>query len=267
MASFLCQTTHHRVVVKAVLNTGTTRKTNDLVPESVIRAEAERIVLEYHRRSKASEPDQYAPWQIPRLLNRNEVCLVAARMLHRAGRFPVRGDACLEIGFGGLGWLGELIEWNLRERDLHGIELDLNRAAYVQDALPAADLRVGDATHLPWPEATFQLVIASTVFTSILSEQVRCAVAAEITRVLAPGGALLWYDFFYNNPRNLNVRKVSRQELRSLFPSLVGEVKSVTLAPPVARFVSQYSVLAAQALATIPWLRTHLLAVLLKQPT
>jgi ubiquinone/menaquinone biosynthesis C-methylase UbiE len=127
-------------------------------------------------------------------------------------------------------------------------------------------LRVGDAAHLPWPPASFQIVIASTVFTSILSDQVRYAVATEITRVLNPGGVLLWYDFFYNNPRNPNVRKVTRRELRSLFPGLIGEVKSVTLAPPVARFVSRYSVLAAQILATIPWLRTHLLGVLVKQP-
>jgi hypothetical protein len=242
----------------------TTNKRHDISQDAVIQAEGERIVREYHRRFGACDPDLYAPWQVVGLLYRNETSLLAAQMLHHAGKFPSRGDACLEIGFGGLGWLGQLINWNVGEKDLHGIELDPKRTAYVHDALPAADLRVGDAAHLPWPSGSFQLVIASTVFTSILSQEVRYAVAAEITRVLAPTGALLWYDFFYNNPRNPNVRKVTRRELKALFPTLVGEIRSVTLAPPLARLVAPISVLAAEILAAIPFLRTHLLAVLVK---
>jgi hypothetical protein len=241
-----------------------TNKRHEISQDAVMRAEGERIVLEYHRRFGACDPDLCAPWQIAGLLYRNETSLLAAQMLHNAGRFPVRGDACLEIGFGGLGWLGQLISWKLREKDLHGIELDPNRAAYVHDALPGADLRVGDAAQLPWMSGSFQLVIASTVFTSILSEQVRCAVAAEVTRVLAPTGALLWYDFFCNNPRNPNVRKVTRREMRALFPTLIGKVRSVTLALPLARRLAPISVLAVEALSAIPFLRTHLLAVLFK---
>jgi hypothetical protein len=242
----------------------TNNKVHRLAQDAVIQREGQRIVREYQRRFAACDPDLYAPWQVAGSLYRNETSLLAAQMLHRTGKFPDRGDACLEIGFGGLGWLGQLISWNLCEKDLHGIELDPKRAAYVRDALPAADLRVGDAASLPWDNCTFQLVIASTVFTSILSQEVRRAVAAEMTRVLAPTGALLWYDFFYNNPRNPHVRRVTRRELKNLFPSLVGEVRSVTLAPPLARCIAPISVLAAEALAAIPFLRTHLLAVLFK---
>ncbi len=45
-------------------------------------------------------------------------------MLHRAGVFPKAGDPCLEVGFGWLGWLGNLLSWGVRERDLHGIDLN-----------------------------------------------------------------------------------------------------------------------------------------------
>lgn len=210
-------------------------------------------------------PDFYAPWQLTGLMYRNECSLYTATMLHRAGKFPKRGDACLEIGFGGLGWLGALINWNLCEADLHGIELDASRVAYAHNALPVPDLRLGDAAHMPWPADTFQLAIASTVFSSIFSSEVRHAVAAEICRVLAPDGARLWYDFAFNNPYNPNVRKITRQELRSLFPTLKGEIRPLTLAPPLARCVAPISVRLAQVLEGIPFLRTHLHAVLATQ--
>ena len=80
-----------------------------------------------------------------------------------------------------------------------------------------------------------------------------------------PGGALLWYDFRVNNPRNPNVRGVGRKELRSLFPDLAGEVRSATLAPPIARLVAPRSNWLATTLEGFPFLRTHLLAVLVKR--
>ncbi len=90
--------------------------------------------------------------------------------------------------------------------------------------------------------------------------------AREITRVLTPGGALLWYDFAVNNPRNPNVRKVGREELRALFPELRGRIRSATLAPPLTRMVAPRSWVAATLLEALPPLHTHLLAVLVKKP-
>jgi hypothetical protein len=107
-------------------------------------------------------------------------------------------------------------------------------------------------------------VIASTIFSSILSHDMRVAMAAEIGRVLAPGGALLWYDFAYNNPRNSHVRKVDRAEVRDLFPHLRGTIRSLTLAPPLSRLIAPRSWPLAVCLEAIPLLRSHLLAVLVK---
>ena len=67
--------------------------------------------------------------------------------------------------------------------------LNPERAARARELLPAADLRLGDAVALPWEADTFQLVVASTLFTSVLDNQVRRMIAGEIVRVLAPGGA------------------------------------------------------------------------------
>ncbi len=211
-------------------------------------------------------PDLYAPWRADEIFMRSGRRRIAAATLHEAGVFPRAGDPCLEIGFGSLGWLGELLCWGVGQADLHGIDLDPARVGHAREILPWADLRVGDATDLPYESDSFRLVIASTVFTSILDLQVRRMVAREIARVLTPGGALLWYDFVVNNPKNPHVRKVGRKELRQLFPQLQGRMKSVTLAPPLARLVAPRSWLLATFLEGIPLLRTHLLAVLRKTP-
>jgi SAM-dependent methyltransferase len=232
--------------------------------DQAVVSERDRVLAEYRRREREIDGRLYAPWQPAEALMRTRNRTVAAQLLHKAGVFPAAGTPCLEVGFGSLGWLADLISWGVRDVDLHGVELDRRRAALAQAKLPNADLRVGDATQLPWDADTFHLVIASTVFTSILDGDIRRKVAREIQRVLVPGGALLWYDFIRNNPANPHVRKVSRREVRELFPELSGEMRSITLAPPIARVIAPRSWAVATALEAIPFFRTHMLGVLVK---
>ncbi len=229
-----------------------------------VSAERERIQLEYQRRAREVSSDLYAPWQPSSRFMLEVRNRKAAAMLQRSGVFPAPGDQCLEVGFGALGWLSELIGWGVKESDLHGIELDPSRALKAREVLPVADLRTGDAVELPWDNDGFQLVVTSTLFTSVLDNDVRRLIADEIVRVLAPGGALVFYDFAYNNPRNPNVRGISRTEIRKLFPTLQGKISSVTLAPPLTRLIAPYSWTLATLLEAIPPLRTHLIAVLVK---
>ena len=217
---------------------------------NAVLTERQRIQAEYQRRAKEIEPDLYSPWQPAEIFFRSGRKTVAAGMLNQAQVFPRIGDTCLEVGCGTVGWLADLISWGVRESDLHGIDLDT--------------LRIGDAAKLPWDNNTFNVVIASTLFTSVLDLNVRCLIADEIVRVLAPGGALLWYDFAFNNPKNPHVRGISRSEVRKLFPRLVGKIRSVTLAPPLARLIVPRPWTLATLLEAIPFLRTHLLAVLIK---
>lgn len=223
------------------------------------------MLAEYARRESAIGSDLYAPWQAATAFIQSARRRHAALMMDRAKVFPDSDTECLEVGCGALGWLGDVIIWGVPETKLHGIELNPARLERARRLLPGADLQLGDATQLPWQSETFQLVIISTVLTSILDSEVRRLVADEVTRVLAPGGALLWYDFAVNNPRNPHVRKVDRAELRELFPQLRGEIKSITLAPPIARFIAPKSWVLATILEAVPFLRTHLIGVLIKK--
>jgi SAM-dependent methyltransferase len=227
-------------------------------------AERERIRAEYERRSLEVDNAIYSISHPAEAFMRAGRERVALELLRRADVFPRIGDRCLEVGYGRLGWLGTLISWGVKEADLSGIELDETRARIAQESLPAADLRVGDATALPWNDETFKLVVVSTVFTSILQDEVRQRIADEIKRVLSPGGALLWYDFRVNNPKNKHVRKVGRRELESLFQGMAGRTKTVTLAPPLVRLLAPRSHFLAVAAETIPMLRTHQVAVFVK---
>ncbi len=229
--------------------------------------ERERLGREHRRREAEIPADRYAPWQPAEAFMLAGRRRLAATLLRHAGAFPEAETPCLEVGYGRLGWLGELISWGVREPRLAGIELDSTRAAEAQQSLPTADLRVGDARDLPWADGAFRLVITSTVFTSVLDDSLKQQLAAEIERVISPGGALLWYDFRADNPRNPNVRGIGRRELRALFPNLTGEIRSATLAPPLTRILAGRSHWLATTLETLPFLRTHLVAVLIKRET
>jgi len=234
---------------------------------SIRVAARNQILDEYRERETDVDGSRYAPWHMGELFRHQRRRRLAAEMLHRAGAFPQPCHHCLEVGCGTLGRLAELIDWGVPLDHLHGIELDARQAEVARWRLPSADLRTGDARDMPWPDNTFHLVLASTLFSSIPDAAERKTVAREITRVLAPGGALLCYDFAVNNPRNPNVRKLTRRELGQLFPDLHGQVRSVTLAPPIARLIAPRCWLLATMLEMVPFLRTHLLAVLIKRPT
>ena len=230
--------------------------------QSAIPNPQSEILKEYVRREAEVSADLYAPWNAAEQFAVAERKLTAAELLQRAGRFPEAGDAALEIGYGKLGWLADLISWGLRAEDLHGMELDPRRAAVAQAALPSADLRVGDASSLPWRDGSFKLIVVSTVFSSIPASEMQRRIAYEIGRVLHPEGALVWYDLAVDNPKNPNVRGIGRRALDGLFPEMTGEVRSVTLAPPLARMITPRSFAIAAMLRGLPFLRTHLLGVL-----
>ena len=233
-------------------------------PENLESGEAERIVSENRRRESEIDQALYAPWQPAEVFMRQGRERVAVHLLRQAGAFPTRGERCLEVGHGRVGWLATLQGWGLETEDLFGIEIDPERAEAAKAAFPGAHLEVGDARSLPWEDGVFQLAIVSTVLTSILSQAARVGVAEEITRVLQPGGAALVYDFRWNNPSNPNVRRTGRTEIAQLFPGFHGKIRSVTLMPPLARALAPRSWTLATLLEWLPLLRSHLVAVMVK---
>jgi SAM-dependent methyltransferase len=190
----------------------------------------------------------------------------ALALLAAAGRASFGGVDALDLGCGAGDTLLQLVQWGAEPARLAGIDLRPEAVAIARGRVLGADVRVGDATELPWPDGVFDLVQQHTVFTSILDDAMQEAVAAQMQRVLRPHGAILWYDFVRDNPFNRDVRGVAASRLRALFPGWRVRGRRVTLAPPLARRLpGRWLGVLYPALAALPALSTHLCAVLTRE--
>ena len=129
---------------------------------------------------------------------------------------------------------------------------------------PGADVRLGDASALPWDNAVFDVVVQSTVFSSVIDAAMKWSIAGEMLRVLKPGGFILWYDFRYNNPWNPHVRGVGWREIKSLFPDRRRRLRRATLAPPLARRLVPLTWIGSLALEGLRFLNTHYIGLFRK---
>lgn len=103
------------------------------------------------------------------------------------------------------------------------------------------------------------------MFTSLLDDGMKNKVAGVIAKVLKPGGAVLWYDYFVSNPKNSDVRGVARREIVSLFLGSSIFLKRATLAPRLARAVGPISTSLYRLFDSVRPLRTQYLGILQKQ--
>ena len=220
--------------------------------------ELDRIRTEYARRAQDPSLSQlYSPFRPDVQFATQTRERAVLRMLQRTRLRPLAHLDLLEVGCGGGGVLQDLLRWGADPARLHGCDLIPERVSAARRKLSqATTLTVADGGALPYPPASFDLVLQFTVFTSVLDDALRRRIAQEMWRVLRPGGAVLSYDFRVQG-RNPAVRAIHPRELRGLFPEGRFTHRRVTLAPPIARRLARWSWLACELLHAIPWLRTH----------
>ena len=223
---------------------------------------AERVVREYARRSAELEPERYAATNPAALFIRQTVERAVVAELRRAGALPLGERHILDAGCGAGQWLADLETWGAQRERLTGLDLLPERVEQARARLPGADIRLGDASELPWEDASFDLVLQSMMFSSILEQSVRATAARELARVVRPGGLVLSYDFFTRSPGNPAVRGLRRRELAELFPGFELRWRRVTLAPPLVRLLAPRAWGLGTALQSLRVLDTHALAVL-----
>ena len=227
--------------------------------------EIERIARAYRGYEEASLATKR--WSLANRGNRaalDERQRVIGKMLAARGWLPLGSRRVLEVGCGTGAELARLLEFGAEPRSLVGVDLLAERVAAAKVAFPALDLRVANAERLEFSDREFDLIVAMTLFSSIRDADMARNVAGEIQRVLKPGGAVLWYDFRYDNPRNPNVHGMSEATVRSLLPALSGRLAAVTLLPPLARRLGPLTRALYPALASARPLRTHLVGLLSK---
>ena len=224
--------------------------------------EAERIRDEYRRRDAAAAPGRSA-WLDP--LYRAQLQDIESTLLEQVARagVPLAGTRALEVGCGSGYYLSRLLDYGASEGA--GIDLVEERIEVARERHPRLELVVGDATNLPWPDASFGLVTQFTCLSSVLDGDVRAAIAAEMWRVLAPGGAVISFDVRrphwpvrayrrLGTPGPQASEPVELEELRAWFPDAELRHRSLGFDPELARLIGR------RAARTRP-LRTHYLAL------
>lgn len=175
-----------------------------------------------------------------------------------ARSIPVSNASLLDVGCGD-GTL--LMTVGRRWPDVHlaGLDLQAERIDEARINVPDANLVVGSADELPFDRASFDVVTAITLMSSISADRMEADAAAEIGRVLRPGGWLVWFDLRYDNPSNPAVHGIDGGRLARLFPGWVQELHSSTVLPPIARRLGRLTPIAYPILEAIPPLRSHLI--------
>jgi len=225
-------------------------------------SEPDIVAERYARRAAGDRYSLVRPdvWQTVHERQREMLGLLA-----RQGFSDLSAVRLMEVGCGAGGNLLELLRAGFRPEHLSGVELLADRFAAARAVLPPSlALHAGDALQLDVPAASLDIVFVSTVFSSLLDDGFQQRLADTMWRWVRPGGAVLWYDFTVNNPRNRDVRGVPLSRVRALFPHGRVDTRRVTLAPPIARAVTRLHPSLYTLFNTLPVLRTHALCWIAK---
>jgi ubiquinone/menaquinone biosynthesis C-methylase UbiE len=218
--------------------------------------EAQLIRQRYARRSV-----RYDPWEPWVYFSRQHLERGIVKALRRAEMFPPQGRSVLDLGCGTGNTLLFFLQLGFAPELLHGVDLLEQRISLARQRLPAAvSLEAAEASQFTGNAAGYDLVFQSMLFSSVLDRDLRRRIAANMWRMVKPGGGVLWYDFTWDNPRNPDVRGVRVSEIRELFPQGKVDVHRVTLAPPLARVISRHWPSGYGVFNLMPFLRTHVIA-------
>lgn len=228
------------------------------------QAEQDRIKDVYRRWHGGAALDRYA-WHRPEILQQVAArSRVFAALLSESVGGDLSGLRVLDVGCGTGGFLRQLIDWGADPAKLTGTELQQDRLDHAQRCTAGGvSWRLGTLDTMGL--RGFDLVTTQTVFSSILAAELRRELAAQMWRALRPGGWVLVFDFRYDNPRNPNVRKVTRAELDAFWPGARSRYRSLMLAPPIHRLLARAPWMVSDLLTAVaPPLRSHFMYMVQK---
>ncbi len=165
----------------------------------------------------------------------------------------------------GCGW-GDHLAWfqtlGVPPQNLLGVDLLPYRVEAARTEHPGLTFLQANAERLELSDASFDLVMCSLLFSSILDMDMARNIAATVARILRPSGAVAWYDTRLPNPWNRHTRPMTRARIEALFPGFMCRLMPITLAPPLARRLGPATDVLYPVLARIPVLRSHYLGLL-----
>ena len=227
--------------------------------------EIERIQRRYEERDASAALTGFWSLGNPAVLHtaQERERLVLAALAARA--IDLRALRVLDVGCGLGVEFPNYLRWGAAAANVVGIDLSHARLIHAERRFGVPVVQAS-GTALPFPDASFDLVVQNVVFSSIVDDSMRRATAAEMLRVLRRGGHLLWYDAFRTRSHDPHFRSVPRAEVCALFTDVDWSFTTLTsdLGATVRaqRWLGNWSLSLLDACRV---LRTHLLGLGVKK--
>lgn len=222
----------------------------------------DRLRTEYaRRRDSGADQSRYSLFNKANYFNlqQRQRMLLQLLALHRISKLD--NMKVLEVGCGRGAILAEYFGYGVPLSNLTGVDLLFDRLESAHHKFATNRAICANGQHLPFSTGRFDLVLQYTAFSSVLDDQIKADMAAEMLRVLTLNGSIIWYDFWLN-PSNPQTRGIRKQEIRQLFPNCEYDFRRVTLAPPIARRLIPISWMAGLLLEKLHFLNTHFLVLI-----
>ena len=147
--------------------------------------ELSEIKLRYKRREESISKNKYALTNAHILLIVQEKEREMIKFLKKYDLLPLQDKTILEIGCGTGQNLIEFIRMGANPKNIIGNDLLENRISTAKKLLPQeVELICDDASTLDLPDNSFDIILQSTVFTSILDDELQIKIANHMCELL-----------------------------------------------------------------------------------
>lgn len=197
-----------------------------------------------------------------------------------------------DFGCGGGEFASWLVSLGVDPEGVFGVDLSEERVAAAAERVPGARFVAASADTTDLPDASVDIACQLTLMSSVHDASMRAAIAAEMDRVVVPGGHILWFDV---RPLGLVLRSIvfarrlvwwllrgvrsgaafphddgalvmlSRSDIAALFPGYAVAGGPACVSREAIRVRGRFSQLIAAKLDLFPSLRANL-ALLLTKP-
>ena len=226
--------------------------------------EPDRIRKAYAERKNPKQGNIYSYHNPSALFIYQEREKAILKTLSENGLEVLTDKKILDLGCGYGGILRDFINYGALPKNCYGIDLLPERIDKAKELSPGMSFKCQNAVDTGFDDEYFDVIICSTVFSSILDKEMKRDIAREILRILSPEGIVLWYDYHTDNPRNKDVKGVTKKEIEELFIGSDIRLKRITLAPPIVRALAPYSIFLCFILEKLLILNTHYIGAIKK---